>query len=91
MQISNKLSLNQYCKKTCRSGNLGISANISIRAAPFLLNAKYSTALCCISTSIELSYLNMSKRVRRTYGLMKNYRKNHSNMKLNTEEVNLTS
>lgn len=44
-------------KVTCRSGNFGISANISAKAAPFALNAKYSTALCCISTSMQLSYL----------------------------------
>lgn len=42
---------------TCLSGNFGISANMSIRAAPFLLRAKYSTARCCISTSMQLSYL----------------------------------
>ena len=44
--------------QTWRSGNLGISANISIRAAPFWLNAKYSTARCCISASMQLSYLS---------------------------------
>jgi hypothetical protein len=46
---------------TWRSGNLGISAKMSIRAAPFLLNAKYSTARCCISTSMQLSYLREHK------------------------------
>lgn len=47
----------QSCLNTCRSGNLGISAKTSIKAAPFLLNSKYSTARCCISASMQLSYL----------------------------------
>lgn len=49
---------------------------MSIRASPLLLNAKYSTARCCISTSMQLPYLKR-KWVRRTYGIRTNYRPIH--------------
>lgn len=55
-----KLLKKLQSKHTCRSGNLGISANISTRASPLLLKARYSAARCCISTSMQLSYLKQN-------------------------------
>jgi hypothetical protein len=50
---------------TALSGNLGISATMSLMAGPRLASAKYSTARCCTSASMALPCLHTPTHVRR--------------------------